>query len=74
METASVGKIFVAMGLVVVLIGFFLMFGGKFIAFGRLPGDIRVEKENVSFYFPLASCLLASVFFSLVLWIFSKFK
>jgi hypothetical protein len=74
METASVGKILIAMGLVVVLTGFFVMFGGKFIAFGRLPGDIRVEKENFSFYFPLASCLLVSVFFSLVLWIFSKFK
>jgi hypothetical protein len=74
METASIGKVLIVMGLAAVLIGLFITFGGKFIPFGRLPGDIRVEKENFSFYFPLVSCLLASVFFSLILWIFSKFK
>jgi len=74
METVSIGKIFIVMGLSAVLIGLFITFGGKFIPFGRLPGDIRVEKENFSFYFPLVSCLLASAFFSLILWIFSKFK
>ncbi|HXL72991.1 MAG TPA: DUF2905 domain-containing protein [bacterium] len=74
METASIGKVLIVIGLVVVLMGLFITFGGKFIPFGRLPGDIRVEKENFSFYFPVVSCLLASAFFSLILWIFSKFK
>jgi len=74
METVSVGKVLIAMGLFIILIGFFVMFGGKFVEFGRLPGDIKVEKENFSFYFPLVSCLLVSFFFSVVFWIFSKFK
>jgi hypothetical protein len=74
METASIGKILIVIGLSAILIGLFITFGGKFIPFGRLPGDIRVEKENFSFYFPLTSCLLGSAFFSLILWIFSKFK
>jgi len=74
METASIGKILIVIGLAAILIGFFITFGGKFIPFGRLPGDIRIERENFSFYFPLGSCLLTSAFFSLILWIFSKFK
>jgi hypothetical protein len=74
METASIGKVLIVIGLVVVLIGLFITFGAKLIPFGRLPGDIRVEKENFSFYFPVVSCLLASACFSLILWILSKFK
>ena len=35
---------------------------------GRLPGDIVIERENVTFYFPLMTCLLLSVVFSLVFW------
>lgn len=74
MEASSIGKVLIGIGLVFILIGLFVTFGGKFIPFGRLPGDIRVEKENFSFYFPAVSCLLASAVFSLILWIFSKFK
>jgi hypothetical protein len=74
MEASSIGKVLIAIGLVVILMGLFIMFGGKFIPLGRLPGDIRVEKENFSFYFPVVSCLLASAVFSLILWMFSKLK
>ena len=35
---------------------------------GRLPGDIRIERENFRFYFPLATCLLLSLLVSLVIW------
>jgi hypothetical protein len=34
-----------------------------------LPGDIRIERENFRFYFPLVTCLLLSLVLSLVLWI-----
>jgi hypothetical protein len=39
------------------------------IGLGRLPGDIVIRRENVTFYFPLATCLLLSLLFSLVLWV-----
>jgi hypothetical protein len=74
MEASSIGKILIGIGLTVILIGLFITFVGKFIPFGRLPGDIRVEKENFSFYFPVVSCLFVSAAFSLILWIVSKFK
>ena len=38
------------------------------VGLGRLPGDIVIERENVTFYFPLMTCLLLSVVFSLVFW------
>jgi Protein of unknown function (DUF2905) len=42
------------------------------IGLGRLPGDIVIERENVTFYFPLMTCLLVSVLFSLVFWVVNR--
>jgi hypothetical protein len=39
------------------------------IGLGRLPGDIVIQRENVTFYFPLMTCLLLSALFSLVFWV-----
>jgi hypothetical protein len=39
---------------------------------GRLPGDIHVEREGFSFYFPLVTGLIISVVLSLILWFFRK--
>lgn len=39
---------------------------------GRLPGDIRYEKDGFSFYFPLTTGLIISVVITLVLWILRK--
>ncbi len=68
------GKILVLIGLAIALLGCFLMFTEKMIPLGRLPGDIRIERENFSFYFPLASCLLVSAFLTLLFWVYSRFK
>ncbi|NMD01922.1 MAG: DUF2905 domain-containing protein, partial [Bacteroidales bacterium] len=40
---------------------------------GNLPGDIRIEKENVKFYFPITTMILLSVLFTLIIWIYKKF-
>lgn len=42
------------------------------IKFGRLPGDIRWEGKNGSFYFPITTSLLLSAIFSALLWLFGK--
>src|SRR3979409_21012 len=39
---------------------------------GRLPGDIVIERENMTLYFPLMTCLLLSVLFSLVFWVVNR--
>jgi hypothetical protein len=42
------------------------------IGLGRLPGDIVVERKNVTLYFPLMTCLLMSVLISLVFWVVNR--
>ncbi|MBV9331870.1 MAG: DUF2905 domain-containing protein [Alphaproteobacteria bacterium] len=39
---------------------------------GRLPGDIAIHRENVRFYFPLATCLVISVVLTLLFWALRK--
>jgi hypothetical protein len=39
---------------------------------GRLPGDILIEKKNVTFYFPWVTSLVLSVVASLILWLISR--
>jgi len=39
---------------------------------GRLPGDITIEREHFSFHFPLMSSLIVSVVLSLLLWWWRK--
>jgi hypothetical protein len=65
----SMGKMLILMGLFVVLLGLILTFAPKLrIPFlGRLPGDIRIEREGFSFYFPIVTCILLSVLLTLLL-------
>ena len=61
-------------GIVLFLIGGGMYLAAKFgIPFGRLPGDIRIEGEHGSFYFPVTSSILVSVILSVVLNLISKF-
>lgn len=63
----SLGKLLMAAGILLLVIGAILSFGEKFFPFGRLPGDIFVEKENVKFYFPVVTSLIVSVILTIVL-------
>lgn len=68
------GKILVLIGLVIIVVGLMIWLGGdKLSWFGHLPGDIRVERENFRFYFPITSMILLSVGLSLVIWIIRRF-
>lgn len=42
------------------------------IGLGRLPGDITIRSGDVSFYFPIVSCLVVSVVLSLLLWLINR--
>jgi hypothetical protein len=70
---AGFGKILVVVGLILLIGGIIIWIGGdKFGWFGNLPGDIRVERKNFSFYFPLTSMVVLSVVLSLVIWLIRK--
>ena len=65
---SEMGKWIIGAGLVIVGIGLGIYFlGDKLNLLGRLPGDIRVERENFSFYFPVTSMILISIIVSLLL-------
>ena len=64
----GLGKIFIYLGLVLVVIGVVVILAGKLPWLGRLPGDISIERDNFSFYFPLATSILVSIIISLVLY------
>jgi hypothetical protein len=67
------GRMFIIAGLVLLAVGLLFSLGDRLpIHLGRLPGDIRIEGKNSSFYFPLTTCLLLSGLISLVMWIFRR--
>ncbi len=62
----DLGRWLVIAGIALILIGL-LVQTGVLSWFGRLPGDIRIERPNASFYFPITSMVIISVVLSLVL-------
>ncbi len=72
MSSRASGLLVIAIGLAVVLVGV-LIWSGALSWFGRLPGDVRVEREHVRFYFPITSMILLSVVLSLLLTLLRRF-
>ena len=67
------GKILIVVGLVAVVAGLIIQFAPQaFSWFGKLPGDIRYEKGNFKFFFPLTTMILLSVGVSLILKLFGR--
>jgi hypothetical protein len=64
-------RFLVVLGLAVVVAGLLWPYLSQ-LGLGRLPGDIVIERENMTFYFPLMTCLLVSVLFSLVFWVVNR--
>jgi hypothetical protein len=68
----DLGKALIAAGLLLVVVGVLFTLGSKLNFLGRLPGDIRIERENFTFLFPLGTCLLISLLLSLFFWLFRR--
>jgi DUF2905 family protein len=69
---AGPGPLLVGLGVALILIGL-LFWSGSLSWFGRLPGDIRIERESVRVYVPLVSMLILSAVLSLVLYLVRRF-
>ena len=67
------GRILIAFGIVLILAGSAVLLAPKVPWLGRLPGDVLIQRDRFTFYVPLASCLLASLVVSLVLWLIGRF-
>lgn len=68
----EIGRLIFVVGLLLTACGFFLWkLAGK-LPFGKLPGDIAIQKENFSFYFPITTCIAISVILSLIMWLLRR--
>ncbi len=69
---SDIAKLTIAAGLVLVAVGLLLAVMGKIPGLGKLPGDILIKKGDFTFYFPLATCMITSIAFSLILYFFFR--
>lgn len=70
----SIGKILILTGIVILIVGLIVQFGPKIPYLGKLPGDIRIERESFRFYFPITTSILISVLITLILFVINKMK
>jgi Protein of unknown function (DUF2905) len=66
-----VGRWLIIAGVVLIVLGLAWPLLAK-LGLGRLPGDIRIERDGFTFYFPIVTGLIVSVVLSLILWFFRK--
>lgn len=67
---SHLGRILIAVGIICIIAGIAVTILGRFIHFGKLPGDILVNGEHGTFYFPIVSCILLSIILSVLLNLF----
>jgi hypothetical protein len=68
----EIGKVLLIVGLAIAALGALLWAGFGKGWLGRLPGDIQVSKGNFHFYFPVVTCIIASLLLTFVLWLLRK--
>lgn len=70
---SDIGKTLVVVGLGLVVLGLLVWLDGKMnLPLGRLPGDIRIDRPNFKFHFPLTTCLLISVVLTVIMWLLRR--
>lgn len=68
----ALSKALIIFGTVLILAGVMLQFVPGIPWPGKLPGDIRVKRENFSFYFPFSACIIISIIISLIFYLLGK--
>ena len=66
-DSSGFGKILIIIGLVIAGLGSLLLLGGKIPWLGKLPGDFFYKGKNVTFYFPLATCIIISIILTIIM-------
>jgi hypothetical protein len=72
MTDRSTGLLVVGVGIAIVVVGL-LIWSGGLSWFGRLPGDVRVERANLRVYFPITSMIVVSIVLSLIMSVVRRF-
>jgi membrane protein implicated in regulation of membrane protease activity len=69
---SSLGPLLVVLGTLLVVVGL-VVWAGVLSWFGRLPGDVRVERPSVRLYVPIVSMLVVSIVLSVLSWVIRRF-
>jgi Protein of unknown function (DUF2905) len=64
-------KWLILIGVLLLLLGLLWPYLGQ-LGLGRLPGDIVIERNDFRFYFPIVTCLLASLVLSVIYWLLNR--
>ncbi len=64
-------KILIILGVILLIVGLLWPLIQR-LGFGRLPGDIAIEREGFSFFFPLTTSIIISLVLSLLFWLFMR--
>ena len=64
-------RVLIVLGALILAVGLLWPYLSQ-LGLGRLPGDIVIERGNTTFYFPLMTCILISLVFSLILWVANR--
>ncbi len=67
----SLGKLLLIGGAILGAAGLVVLLAGR-LGLGRLPGDIFIQRENVTFYFPLATMLIVSIILTIIVNLFRR--
>ena len=67
----DISRLLITLGLVILAVGLLWPLLAK-LGLGRLPGDIVIRRDGVSFYFPIVTCLIVSAVLSLILWLVNR--
>ncbi len=68
----ALGKMLIIVGIVFIVMGLAFLFGDKIPFLGKLPGDISIQKQRFSFYFPITTSIIISIVLSILFAIFRK--
>ena len=69
---SEIGKLLIVLGVLIAIVGVAIVLAGRLPWIGRLPGDIHVQRGHFTFYFPLATSIVASIVLTLVFWLFGR--
>ncbi|GAI16441.1 hypothetical protein ES705_42886 [subsurface metagenome] len=64
------GKTLLFFGIILIILGVIFLLAGKLPFYGRLPGNIVIQRKNFVFYFPLGLCILISIILTIIFRIF----
>ena len=72
--SSQTGKFIILAGVIIVVIGIIIYFFSDKLSFlGKLPGDIRIEKKNFRFYFPITTMIILSILLTVIINIIKRF-